>query len=100
VAILAAGDSGQNGLAARALALVDKNREDELTNARMKSTSSKFLVAISVTGWPGLLGQAAQKHASAANDLDPDSTPAVLKLFSLTLPSLLLERYKPKLVAM
>jgi len=100
VAIQAAGDSGRNGLAAPVPALVVKNREDELTNARMKSTSSKLLVAKSATGWPGLLGLAAQKHVSAASELDPDSTLAVPRLFSLIQPSRLLEKSRPKLAAM
>ena len=93
----AAGDNGPNGLAARAPALADKNREDELTNARMKSTSSKLHAAIPATGWPGLLGPAAPKHALAASDHDLDSIPVALKLFSPILPSLLLAKSKPKL---
>ena len=77
-----------------------KNREDELTSARMKSTLNKLLVATSATGWPGLLGPDARKLVWAVNDLDRDFIPAELKLFSLTQPSLLHEKFKPKLAVM
>jgi len=62
VAIQVVGDSGPNGPAAPLLASAVKNREDELTSARMKSTSNKLLVATLATGWPGLPGLAAPEH--------------------------------------
>ena len=100
MAALAAGGNGPNGLAALAPALVVKNLEDELTSARMKLMLSKLPAATSATGWPGLPGLAAPEHVSAVNELDLDSIPAAPKLFSLTHPSLLHVKFKPKLAAM
>jgi hypothetical protein len=95
-----AGDSGPIGPAAPLLASAVKNREDELTSARMKSTLSKLPAATLATGWPGLPGLAAPEHVSAANELDLDSIPAAPKLFLQIRASLLRAKFKPKLAVM
>lgn len=100
MAIQVAGDNGQNGLAAQQLASVVKNREDELTSAQTRLTSSKFRAVTLAIGWPGLPGPDAPEHVLAANDLDPDSIPAALRLFSVIQASLLLEKSRPKLAEM